>query len=140
MPAVAAIVESLPPSARGIVCLEVPEEHDRQEWTVPDGVEVRWFARRATVPHGRLLEAGVATALDELHLRARGDVAELDDINVDTSLLWEVPDTSASPGRFYGWLAGEAAVIKRLRRMLVNDYGIPKQAVAFMGYWREGRC
>ncbi|MGP4016267.1 siderophore-interacting protein [Saccharopolyspora sp. 5N708] len=139
VPAVASIVETLPPCARGIVCLEVPEEHDRQDWIVPDGVEVRWFARRATAPHGQLLEEGVAAALDELHPRSRGGAVELDDVDVDAPILWDVPEDDASPGRFYGWLAGEATVIKRLRQLLVRDYGIPKQAVAFMGYWRDGR-
>ncbi|MGW3473484.1 siderophore-interacting protein [Saccharopolyspora sp. NPDC000995] len=139
VPAVAAIVETLPPCTRGIVCLEVPEENDRQDWRVPDGVEVRWFPRRAAQPHGKLLEEGVAAALEELHPRTRGSAAELDDVDVDISPLWEVPEDTACPSRFYGWLAGEAAVIKRLRRMLVSDYGIPKQAVAFMGYWRDGR-
>ncbi|MEV0055601.1 siderophore-interacting protein [Saccharopolyspora shandongensis] len=143
VPAVASIVESLPPCARGIVCLEVPEEHDRQDWNLPDGVEVRWFPRCAGMPHGTLLEEGVAEALNELRPSSRGDAAEPDDVDVDTTTLWEVPDTpadAASPDAFYGWLAGEAGVIKRLRRMLVSDYGIPKQAVAFMGYWREGHC
>ncbi|MCI2416376.1 siderophore-interacting protein [Saccharopolyspora sp. K220] len=138
VPAVASIVETLPPCARGIVCLEVPEEHDRQEWAVPDGVEVRWFPRCASAPHGKLLEEGVAAALDELHPRSRGGVADLDEVDVDAATLWDVPADDAAPGQFYGWLAGEAAVIKRLRQLLVRDYGIPKQAVAFMGYWRHG--
>ncbi|MEV0705019.1 siderophore-interacting protein [Saccharopolyspora sp. NPDC050389] len=143
VPAVASIIEALPPCTRGIVCLEVPEEHDRQDWNLPDGVEVRWFPRCAAVPHGKLLEEGVAAALDELRPRSRGGAAELDDVDADTAKLWDVPDIvedAATPGSFYGWLAGEAGVIKRLRRLLVSDYGVPKQAVAFMGYWREGHC
>jgi NADPH-dependent ferric siderophore reductase len=38
----------------------------------------------------------------------------------------------------YAWLAGEAGMIKRLRRLMVNDHGVPRTAVAFMGYWRKG--
>ncbi|MDA3630010.1 siderophore-interacting protein [Saccharopolyspora oryzae] len=139
VPAVAAIVENLPRCARGVVCLEVPEEMDRQDWAVPAGVDVRWFARCTGAPHGKLLEEGVAAALAELQPRCSPGSAELDDIDVDTEALWEVPAEDTAPSRLYGWLAGEAGVIKRLRRMLVSDYGIPKQSVAFMGYWREGR-
>ena len=39
----------------------------------------------------------------------------------------------------YAWFAGEAAVVKGLRRHLVQDIGVDRRAVAFMGYWREGR-
>ncbi|MFC7340463.1 siderophore-interacting protein [Saccharopolyspora griseoalba] len=138
VPAVGAILESLPADARGVACLEVPEAGDRQEWSVPDGVEVRWFARCGATPHGKLLEEGVAEVLRELPDRPRRSTAEFEDIDLDNDVLWEIPERSS--GSVYGWLAGEASVIKRLRRMMVNEHGIPKQAVAFMGYWREGRC
>jgi NADPH-dependent ferric siderophore reductase len=36
-------------------------------------------------------------------------------------------------------IAGEAGVIKRLRQLIVNDYGVHRSSVAFMGYWRQGR-
>ncbi|MES1170393.1 MAG: SIP domain-containing protein, partial [Leifsonia sp.] len=39
----------------------------------------------------------------------------------------------------YAWLAGESGVIKTLRRHLVTECGVDRKAVAFMGYWREGR-
>ncbi|RRO20399.1 siderophore-interacting protein [Saccharopolyspora rhizosphaerae] len=137
VPALAAIVESLPADARGVVCVEVPEEGDRQRWSVPAGVEVRWYGR-AGAPHGKLLCEAVTEALRELcPAGGTGVRVELEDVDVDTGLLWEVPESSS--GSIYGFLAGEAAVIKRLRRLLVDEHGVPKQAVAFMGYWREGR-
>ncbi|MEB3369905.1 siderophore-interacting protein [Saccharopolyspora mangrovi] len=138
VPALAAIVESLPAHARGVVCAEVPEDGDRQEWTGPAGVEVRWYARDGA-PHGKLLCEGVAGVLRELcpvGAAGAGD-GELEDVDVDTGVLWEVPE--ASTESIYGFLAGEAAVIKRLRRLMVDEHGVPKRAVAFMGYWREGR-
>ena len=46
-----------------------------------------------------------------------------------------VPDATAG---CYAWLAGEAGVVKRLRRHLVTDLGVPRNEVAFMGYWRVG--
>ncbi|CAM03348.1 NADPH-dependent ferric siderophore reductase [Saccharopolyspora erythraea NRRL 2338] len=148
LPAVASIVESLPPDARGIVCVEVPTAGDVQWWRAPEGVEIRWSVRQRAnrpTPHGSLLETALADALAELCEPARRAASsELDDVDVDTTLLWEVPEqresVDATGGELYGWLAGEAAVIKRLRRMMVGDYGVPRGSVAFMGYWRQGRC
>jgi NADPH-dependent ferric siderophore reductase len=34
------------------------------------------------------------------------------------------------------WVAGEAAVVRGLRRHLVGAAGLPRSAVTFMGYWR----
>lgn len=135
VPAIAAIVESLPAHARGVVCLEVPEEADRQQWRTPEGIDVRWFARCGATAHGKLLEEGLAEALRELPTSASTGTAECDESEEDF-VLWDVP--AASSGTVYGWLAGEASLIKRLRRLLVHEHGIPKEAVAFMGYWREG--
>ena len=70
-------------------------------------------------------------------VRRRRDV--LDDVDVDADLLWEVPD-GVGAGDLSAWLAGEAGVIKTLRRILVIDLGIDRRSVAFMGYWRLGRA
>lgn len=43
------------------------------------------------------------------------------------------------PRPMYAWLAGEAAVIRTLRRHLVAERGLDRRSVAFMGYWRMGR-
>lgn len=77
-------------------------------------------------------------ALGELGPR-RAEPAGLDDVDVDAVTLWEVPEAGSTDGELYGWLAGEAAVIKRLRRLLVQEHSVPRASVAFMGYWREGR-
>jgi NADPH-dependent ferric siderophore reductase len=61
-----------------------------------------------------------------------GPLAEPDD-----ELLWEVPEAGAEA---YAWLAGEAGVIRTLRRHLVGDLGGDRKAVAFMGYWRLGHA
>ena len=64
----------------------------------------------------------------------------LDDVDIETGILWEVPaeEPRAASGA-YAWLAGEAGVVKGLRRHLVQEIGLPRTSVAFMGYWREGR-
>ena len=73
-----------------------------------------------------------------------GGNAELNEVDVDAEILWEVPDTApadanAAHATLYAWLAGEAGVIKTLRRFLVSETGIDQRQVAFMGYWRAGR-
>ncbi|MFI2277102.1 siderophore-interacting protein [Catenuloplanes sp. NPDC020197] len=42
-------------------------------------------------------------------------------------------------GRFYTWVAGESQLATSVRRHLVNDRGVPKQDISFVGYWRLGR-
>lgn len=142
VPAVAAIVESLPRDARGIVCLEVPSASDVQHWDAPPGVEVRWRWRGGAA-HGTELEPEVARAACRLLPRQRStgadDRHEPEDVDVDAGLLWEVPE-APDTGALYAWLAGEAGVIKRLRRLLVSEFDVPRAAVAFMGYWRAGRA
>lgn len=45
---------------------------------------------------------------------------------------------AAADEGFYAWLAGESGSITRIRRHLTADLGIPKDRVAFLGYWRLG--
>ncbi|NDU74362.1 SIP domain-containing protein [Actinomadura sp. DSM 109109] len=42
------------------------------------------------------------------------------------------------PEGAYAWIAGESAVVKALRRHLVNERGLDRRAVTFTGYWRRG--
>jgi NADPH-dependent ferric siderophore reductase len=70
---------------------------------------------------------------------ASAPACDLEDVDVDAGILWEVPEP-ADVSRFYAWLAGEATVIKTLRRHLVTDCGVDRRSVAFMGYWRQGRA
>ncbi len=98
--------------------------------------------------HGALLKTAVAGELDRLSRPTPhpvrvdpDDPVDLDDIDIERAVLWDVPalDDSTGTGDMYAWIAGEAGVIKRLRRLMVNDYGVPRSSVAFMGYWRQGR-
>jgi NADPH-dependent ferric siderophore reductase len=41
-------------------------------------------------------------------------------------------------GRAYAWIAGEARVVRELRRHLVGERGFDRSAVTFTGYWRLG--
>lgn len=40
--------------------------------------------------------------------------------------------------RWYIWLAGESGTTTRIRRSLTGEFGIAKDRVAFLGYWRIG--
>ncbi|RBY94532.1 siderophore-interacting protein [Blastococcus sp. TBT05-19] len=145
VPAICAIVESLPEGRHARVLLEVPTAGDALNVAAPRGVEISWLPRRTgsgSAPRGQLLTAAVVATVRELGERlAPSPTAELAEVDVDAEILWEVPD--AAPGRgssgVYAWLAGEAGVVKGLRRHLVRDVGVDRRSVAFMGYWREGR-
>ena len=74
-----------------------------------------------------------------------GRGANVEEIDIDTGILWEVPRTAKGGAALksaplYAWLAGEAGAIKTLRRHLVTTHGVDRRAVAFMGYWRLGRA
>jgi NADPH-dependent ferric siderophore reductase len=138
LPAVGAILESLPAGRRAVAVLEVPQAGDVQDLRLPEGSSVRWLAR-ADRPRGELLVPAVHAALVELGVAA-APAAVPEDVDLDAEPLWEVPEDPAAGAGCYAWLAGEAGVVKRLRRHLVADLGVDRRSVAFMGYWREGRA
>ncbi|WDZ86520.1 siderophore-interacting protein [Micromonospora cathayae] len=159
-PAICAILERLPADARGQAMIEVPDPADVLPVAAPAGMTVTWLPR-ADGGHGSRLVPAVAAAAAELlpdadgplsgagaPLDARpalalagvgaGTAGTLTEVDVDRDILWEVP-TLADPAPLYAWLAGEAGVIRVLRRHLVTERGLDRGAVAFMGYWRLGR-
>ena len=163
VPAISAILETLPPYMSGHAFLEVPQAGDFLELSSPADIEITWLARGAAIgrsrPHGQLLQEAVRKAVPVpgwVGIKADDDGAgpEPEDVNVDVDILWETPArletadirATKNPGMpagampFYAWIAGEAAVIKDLRRYLVRDVGIDRKQVAFMGYWREGKA
>jgi iron complex transport system ATP-binding protein len=163
IPAISAILESLPEYMTGHAFLEVPEAGDFLELTSPADVEITWLARGASIgrsrPHGELLREAVRKAVPVpgwVGIKAAdgGAGPEPEDVNVDVDILWETPtrmetaeiqatknpDMPAGAMPFYAWIAGEAGVIKDMRRYLVRDVGIDRKQVAFMGYWRQGKA
>lgn len=136
VPAICAVLAELGPDARGTALLEVPDDEDVLAVPAPAGMDVRWLPRSGGQAHGAQLTAAVRSAAVELDLT--GPVtAEVDD--EPDELLWDVPAAPA-PSRVYAWLAGEAGMVRGLRRHLVGEVGLPRDAVAFMGYWRAGRA
>jgi len=95
------------------------------------------------VARGDLLTAAVVAAVDELGDRLAPSPVAVPadlDVDIDAGILWDVPDDPAVRGSsgVYAWLAGEAGVVKGLRRHLVQGVGVDRRSVAFMGYWRDG--
>ncbi len=142
VPAVASILEGLPVDAAGTAYLEVPRTADVLELRRPAGVRVVWLPRDGA-PHGERACRAV------LGLFGLGELGEpLSEAEVDPD-LWETPTYSSSgaplasdpveePGGLYAWIAGESAMVTRLRRDLVREAGLDRRQVAFMGYWRRG--
>ncbi|UOE44573.1 siderophore-interacting protein [Agromyces larvae] len=137
-PAICAILEALPRDARGCAFIEVPSEGDVLDVDAPDGVSVRWLPRGEHAAHGDRLVPAVRDGAARI-MSAPGEVVDLDDVDVDAELLWDVPEGRSLDGGVYAWVAGEASVVKSIRRYLVSEAGLDRRRVAFMGYWRLGR-
>jgi NADPH-dependent ferric siderophore reductase len=141
-PAIAAILEQLPADARGVVAVELPHADDAAYLPQHPGFEYRIGARADGDRHAHLVESVTHAAA---RLAPAGTGSEVEEVDVDTDILWEVPRTAKGgaalkSARLYAWLAGEAGAIKALRRHLVSERGVDRRAVAFMGYWRLGRA
>lgn len=145
VPAIASIVERLPRDARGEVLLEVPCSGDRLPIDPPTGITVTWLPRDGSEHGARLVPAVQAAAARLLGSRSRRAHLDPEDLDADRDQLWEVPvDSDGGPlittTELYAWLAGEAGVIRSLRRHLVSEQGVDRRSIAFMGYWRLGRA
>ena len=109
LPAVSAILESLPAGARARVWLEVHDAGDIQDLVTAAEAEITWLVR----------DAG----------SVEGSPMALDALRADRLPPAEHP---------YAWIAGESGSVKRLRRHLVQERGIDRRRVTFVGYWRQG--
>lgn len=113
LPAVAGICDSLPPDARGLAIIEIPSDEDRQELGAPPGVEVRWIVRDGS---------GVVGA------------------KPGQRALEALRTTTFPEGAVHAHAIGEASLATGARRHLVDERGVPKRHVDFVGYWRHGRA
>lgn len=110
LPAIAAICERLPDSARALVFVEVADADDELPLHRPGGesVDIRW-----------------------VHRRDGGAPGE--------AVLTAVRDATLPEGAPYAWICGEAGLVKHVRRHLVRERGVDKRHITFTGYWRQGR-
>ncbi|MFJ5862494.1 siderophore-interacting protein [Pseudarthrobacter sp. NPDC092439] len=109
LPAIAAVLESLPAGAAGLAFLEVDSDADIQQLRAPAGVRISWLTRDGS-PAGsgsRLVDA----------------VADAD---------W--PD-----GRVDVFAHGERGYMKGLRQVFFEQRGLERSQVSLSGYWAKGR-
>ena len=107
LPAIGRLLDELPDTARASVFVEVAEASHIQPLRRPPGVTVSWLTRDGAA-------AGT------------------------TSLLLDAVRAAEWPaGQPFAWIAGEQAVVRDIRRHLVEERGVPKDDVEFTGYWRR---
>ena len=151
VPAIAAIMDSLIRDhwqGDGVAVIEVPAEEDRLPLPELEGIRIIWTTCDES-GHGHALIEAMRNLLEDLLIHSPTAVAdesskEFTEVDIDKELLWETADATQADASIrtddlYAWIAGEAATVRELRRMLVRDRGMDRRNVSFMGYWRQGR-
>lgn len=111
LPAIGAILEQLPASARGLALIEIPDAAEEQLLEFEAAIEVRWLHRNG-------VEAGKSTLLADA-IRS----ATLSDGLAET--------------RFF-WVATESAAAKEIRQYLRTTYQLANHELHAVAYWRLG--
>lgn len=141
VPAIMAICERIPDGVSVRAFCEVPTGADVLDLTAPAGVQVTWLPREGAT-HGSELIAALGSFVRDnpeyLVHAPEGDTLSAADDGSDDEVLWDLAEETG--GGFYAWLAGEAGVVRTLRRLLVNEHHVDRRAISFMGYWRIGRA
>jgi NADPH-dependent ferric siderophore reductase len=109
LPAIAAAVEALPPSARGVVHLEISDPADIVPVETDASIEVRWLVNPDPADTGFL-----ARAVDPAG--------------------W--PAEAREPGAVQVFVHGERESVKAVRRVLRD---VPRERLSISGYWARGR-
>lgn len=109
LPAIARWLETLPRTAAGWALIEVADSSEEIPLSVPEDVEVRWL-HRGDCPPGT------------------SDVLE----RAVRSLSWPQDE------RVFVWLAGEAGVLKPLRRWVRDELRLDRCDYDITGYWKRG--
>lgn len=108
LPAIACIVQALPPQAGANVLLEVAGSRERQELHGAATLRTTWLYSGA-VPAG---------ASGQLLAAVRASVIDVASVRV--------------------WLAGESAMVRAVRQHLLQERGLPPAALTSAGYWKVG--
>lgn len=145
VPAISAVLESLPAGYRGSALLEVPDAADFVDLRTTGGVEVTWLARGRR-PYGERLRHAVRQLLaaEPLH-HPFMSAPPVPDVDIDAEVLWDTPSflglhAAPQPEPCYVWVAGEAGTVRDLRRLLLTEHGLDRGSASLMGYWRHGRA
>lgn len=99
------------------------------DW-LPAGTPARVFVE---VPDAGDIQQLPSAARAEVTWLVRGGTAP------GTTLLADALRAARLPGATpYAWVAGEAAMVRAVRRHLVAERGLDRSRVTFAGYWRRG--
>jgi NADPH-dependent ferric siderophore reductase len=143
-PAITRILEQLPADATGSALLEMPHPEDIIDLIKPDGIDVHWLIRGDRQVGEPMLEVfgeHARTIFSDRPGTVGSSAQGVDDLDDDVAvadadqLIWDVSLTPASESG-YAWIAGEASMVRTMRRFLVSELGVNRNSVAFMGYWR----
>lgn len=111
LPAIGRRIEELPQGAKIIAFVEVADTAERQDFDTEADLEMHWIARNGVMP-GRL---------DLLSQAVRAA---------------SLPDAAGG----YAFVAGEAAMSKQVREILIVEHGFGEDRVKAAGYWRSGEA
>lgn len=168
VPAIGSLLRALPAGCTATALLEVPAGNDeladvlREELGErADDVVLHWLPRGPEeargVPTLRVLRQTLGLAAPAEEADRRVLVAERRRLRETAEIVWqraegtaaEAPDSTAegsaqdaSPdaGPLGVWLAAESSVVRAARRVCVDEAGIPKRSISFMGYWKAGQA
>ena len=107
LPAIAAILESLPEGTPARVFVETTGTTDRVDLPASRTVEITWLDRGAE-------PAGTSTLLAD----------------AVRSMPWP-------GGNAYAWGGGESRAMTAIRKYVRHEVGLPREAVSMTGYWRH---
>jgi NADPH-dependent ferric siderophore reductase len=110
LPAIARVLESLPPLSRGVALIEVADGAEEQDLAVPEGFELRWLHRNGAAP-------GTTTLL------------------ADAVRSVPVP---ADAGTVFVWAGCEFAAFKTIRAYVRKELKLAKEQHLVTSYWRRG--
>ncbi|MEU6144259.1 siderophore-interacting protein [Streptomyces sp. NPDC047081] len=109
LPAISAILESLPAGQRARVWLEVHDAGNILDLSTEADAEITWLVQDPAGAEESPMALGV------------------------------LRDAQLPPAEHpYVWIAGESGSVKALRRHFVGERGIDRRRVTFVGYWRQG--
>lgn len=136
LPAAMGILEQLaqqanPPRVQAF--FEVPASGDCISVAQFPFAEVHWLPRDGGPPqrHGAQLLDAVRRHV-EIPATARAAAQSLAENSLGGDLLWE---RAAGGNGFYAWVAAESSTVKALRRYLIAECDLDRDAVNFMAYW-----
>jgi NADPH-dependent ferric siderophore reductase len=109
LPAISALLERLPATARGQAFIEVAAAAEQQDIACPPGIRLTWLHRDGLPPGGAGLLSDAVRATELPHDQ----------------------DVSA-------WVSGESAMVRDIRRHLRHDRGLDPNSVLAIGYWKRG--